>query len=208
MATTPAQAVKELRDLTGLGMMECKKILEEAGGDFNKAKDLCVKRGQDRAAKLAEKAATEGIISIYHHHDGKLAVMVELRCNTDFVARGEPFKNLAKELAMHIAAMSPQVVERNELDASVVEAVRAHKATEVPGNKPKEFIDKIVDGKMGSWYEERVLLDQKWVKDPSKTIRQLIQDLIATTKENITVGRFARFKVGEGDAPASEAAAG
>jgi elongation factor Ts len=197
MAMTPAQAVKELRKLTGLGMMECKKILEETGGDFEKAKELVVKRGQERAAKVAEKAATEGSVFHYMHHDGKLGVLLELNCNTDFVAKGADFQELGREICLHIAAMNPMVLSREELDQSMVNAIRDYHASQLPGNKPKEITDKIVDGKMRTWFEERVLLDQKWVKDPSLTIRGLIEKKIATSKENIQIARFVRYKVGE-----------
>lgn len=194
---TSAQAVKELREVTGLGMMECKKILAEAGNDLAKAKEMAAKRGKERAQKVAGKVASEGIIGFYIHHDKKIGVMVELNCNTDFVARGEAFQELAKELAMHVAARSPQVIRREDLDQEIVAGLRNHYASEVPANKPQQMIDKIVDGKMSSWYEERVLLDQQWVKDTSKTIRQLIEDKIATIQENITINRFVRFRVGE-----------
>lgn len=197
MSKASPQAVKELRELTGLGMMECKKILEETGGDLNKAKELCAQRGQDRAQKVAGRTASEGTIESYMHHNGKVGVLIELNCNTDFVARNPEFKQLAKDLAMHIAALNPQVVNREELDPKLVASLREHYASEVPQNKPKEIIEKIVDGKMQSWYAERVLLDQPYAKDDSKTVRKLIEEKIATTKENISVARFARYQVGE-----------
>jgi elongation factor Ts len=183
--------------MTGLGMMECKKILAEADNDLEKAKDLARKRGQEKVAKMAGRAATEGIICSYIHHNNRVGVLLELNCNTDFVARNEQFVTLARELAMHIAALRPQTVSRDELDPELVAAIREHYAKEVPSNKPKEVIDKIVDGKMRSWYEERVLLDQKWAKDESKTIKQLIDDVIAQTKENVAIRRFTRYEVGE-----------
>lgn len=207
MAKPSAAAVKELRDMSGLGMMECKKILEEANNDLAKAKELIIKRGQERAAKLADRVGTEGIIETYIHHDGKLGVMVELKCNTDFVARGDEFRNLAKEIAVQIAARGPKVVRREELDQDLVKSIKEHHAKEVGGSKPPEIVEKIVEGKMRSWYEERVLLDQLWVKDESKTIKQLIEEKVATTKENITVARFARFRVGE-TAESAEAESG
>lgn len=205
---TSAQAVKELREMTGLGMMECKKILEEAGGNFDKAKEIVVLRGKERAAKLSERKGTEGIIEVYMHHDHKLGVIVELNCNTDFVARGEPFRELARELAIHIAARSPKVIQREELDQTVVNGIRTHYLSEIDERKPQQVREKIAEGKMQSWFEERVLLDQIWVKDSSKTIRQLIEEKIASIKENITVARFARFKVGEADTAKAEGEAG
>lgn len=196
MASSSPQAVKELRELTGLGMMECKKILDEAGGDLEKAKDLVAKRGQDRAQKVAGRMATEGTIECYLHHNGKVGVLIELNCNTDFVARNEDFRQLARDLAMHIAALSPQVVQREDLDAELVASLRTHYASEVPKGKPQEIVEKIVDGKMQSWFAERVLLDQPFAKDDSKTVRQLIEEKIAKTKENIKVARFVRYQVG------------
>lgn len=206
MSKASPQAVKELREMTGLGMMECKKILEETGGDLEKAKELCAQRGQDRAQKVAGRMASEGTIESYMHHNGKVGVLIELNCNTDFVARNPEFKQLAKDLAMHIAALNPQVVNREELDPKLVASLREHYSSEVPQNKPKEIIEKIVDGKMQSWYAERVLLDQPYAKDDSKTVRKLIEEKIATTKENISVARFVRYQVGElaKEAPAEE----
>lgn len=197
MANASPQAVKELRELTGLGMMECKKILEETGGNLEKAKELCAKRGQDRAQKVAGRTASEGTVDCYIHHNGKVGVLLELNCNTDFVARNPEFSKLARELAMHVAAMSPQVVQREDLDPELVASLREHYGKDVPKNKPQEIIDKIVDGKMQSWYAERVLLDQPFAMDTTKTVRKLIEEKIATTKENIRVARFVRFQVGE-----------
>lgn len=197
MATTSAQAVKELREITGMGMMECKKILEEAGGDLAKAKELCMKRGKDRAQKIAGRTASEGIVECYLHHNGKVGVLIELNCNTDFVARNVEFRQLAKDLAMHIAAMNPKAIRREEIDADLVASVRTHLASEVPKGKPAPVVEKIVDGKMLTWYAERVLLDQPYAKDSGKTVGQLIEEKIASMKENITVARFARFQVGE-----------
>lgn len=202
-----AQAVKELREMTGLGMMDCKKILDEAGNDLEKAKDLARKRGQEKVAKLADRQASEGIIEIYLHHNNKVGAMVELNCNTDFVARNEDFVKLAKDLAIHVAAMKPAVLTREELDAELVASLRTHYAKEAPPNKPAEIIEKFVDGKMRAYYEERVLLDQKFVLDDSKTVRQMVESLTSTTKENVTIARFARFEVGETapkDAPEAE----
>jgi len=198
MSVTPAQAVKELRDLTGLGMMECKNLLKEAGGDLAKAKILAIARGQKQAAKLADRATSEGAIGIYLHSTKKIAGFVELNCNTDFVARGEEFQTLARDLAMHVAAMSPppQVVNRNELAASAIDEQRKiqKEALAVEG-KPND--DAAVEKAMTAWYEEAVLLEQPFVKDPSKTVKALIEEKIGTIKENITIARFARWSVGE-----------
>lgn len=207
MASSSAEAVKQLRELTGLGMMECKKILDENGGDFEKAKTEAAKRGLAKAGKLASRAASEGTIETYIHFDGKLGVMVELNCNTDFVARNADFKALGKGIALHIAAMNPEVIRRDQLDQSLVESIKAHHRSEITGNKPAEVVEKIVEGKMRTWYEERVLLDQIYVKDESKskTVQQMIEEQISKLGENITLSRFARFKVGEGASTPAEA---
>lgn len=197
MSTSAAQAVKELREITGMGMMECKKILEEAGGDLEKAKKICEERGKDKVQKLAGRAATEGIIETYLHFNNKVGVLLELNCNTDFVARNEAFRQLAKDLAMHIAAMKPACVNREQLDQTLVDSVKKHLASEVPPGKPQAVVDKIVEGKMKTWYADRVLLDQPFARDGSKTISQLIEEVISKTKENVTVARFVRFQVGE-----------
>lgn len=205
MAMSSAESVKQLRELTGLGMMECKRILGECDNDFEKAKAEATKRGLAKAGKLAGRAATEGIIDFYLHHDGKLGVMIELNCNTDFVARNDDFKSLARGLALHIAALNPECVRRDQLDQTLVESIRDHHRSEVTG-KPPEVIEKIVDGKMKTWFEERVLLDQIYVKDESKkkTVQQVLEEAAAKTGENVSISRFARFKVGEAAAPAAE----
>ncbi|MBY0585685.1 elongation factor Ts [bacterium] len=201
-----AEAVKELRELTGLGMMECKKILTEVGNDFEKAKLEAQKRGLAKVSKLAGRAASEGIIETYIHHDGKLGVMVELNCNTDFVARNDDFRSLAKGIALHVAALNPEVLKREELDQQLIEGVKEHHRAEVKG-KPPEITEKIVEGKMKTWYEERVLLDQIYVKDESKskTVRQVLEEASAKTGENVNISRYCRFKVGESAAPPAAA---
>jgi elongation factor Ts len=206
MSKPDAKAVMQLRELTGLGMMECKKILEECGGDFEKAKEEAMKKGLAKRDKLAARAAAEGVVEVYIHHDGKLGVLVELNCNTDFVARNEDFKALARGIALHIAALNPEVIRRDQLDQKIVASIREHHCSEVTG-KPAEVVEKIVDGKMKTWYEERVLLDQIYVKDESKkkTVQQVLDEAAAKTGENVTVSRFARLKVGESaPAPAAE----
>ena len=196
MAISPAQAVKELRELTGLGMMECKKLLDEAGNDFEKAKKAAIERGGKKIEKVAGRETSEGIVYSYIHHNQKVGVMIELNCNTDFVARNESFRQLAHDLAMHITAMKPEVVRRDEVDQELVAGVRRHLSKEVGEGKPANVVEKIVDGKMRSWYEERVLLDQPFAKDGSKTIQKLIEEEIGKTGENIAVSRFVRFEVG------------
>lgn len=202
MTMSSAQAVKQLREMTGLGMMECKKILDEVGNDFEKAKQEAQKRGLAKVSKLAGRAAGEGIIETYMHHDGKLGVMVELNCNTDFVARNEDFRALAKGIALHVAALNPEVLRREDLDQTIVDGIKEHYRKEVTG-KPAEVTEKIVEGKMKTWYEERVLLDQIYVKDESKkkTVRQVLEEAAAKTGENVSISRYCRFKVGESAAP-------
>jgi elongation factor Ts len=205
MALSNAEAVKQLRELTGLGMMECKKILAEFNGDFEKAKAEAAKRGLAKAGKLSGRATSEGVIETYIHFDGKLGVMVELNCNTDFVARNEDFRALAKGIALHIAALNPEVIRRDQLDQKLVADIKTHHMSEIKG-KPPEVAEKIAEGKMKTYFEERVLLDQIYVKDESKkkTVQQVIEEHIAKLGENVTISRFARFKVGEGAAPAAE----
>lgn len=201
-AVSGTQAVKLLREVTGLGMMECKKILDEVGNDLEKAKEVAAKRGQYRAAKVAERVASEGTIGFYVHHDKKTAALVELNCNTDFVARNPEFQTLARELALQVTGYPPLVINKEdiapELIAKVEKEYRLELAAE-PEDKAKELFDR----KMKAWYTQAALMDQPYVKDPSKTVRQLIEEVIATTKENVRVARFARFRVGE-TAPKAE----
>lgn len=196
MSATPAQAVKELRDLTGLGMMECKELLKEAGGDLAKAKILAIARGQKRAAKLADRVASEGAIGIYLHTNKKVAALVELNCNTDFVALGEEFQTLSRDLAMHVAAMNPRVILRSELSDAEVEDQRKIQK-EALGVQGLPDDDAAVEKAMKGWYEDSVFMEQPFVRDPSKTVKDMIEEKIGTIKENITVARFTRWSVGE-----------
>jgi len=196
--TINAKDVKELRDKTGAGMMECKKALQETGGDFEKAIDWLRAKGAAKAAKRADKSANEGVIGSYVHFDGKTAVIVELNCETDFVANTDAFRALAKDLALHIASAAPLAVSPEQLDPAVVERERDIYREQVRAEgKPEKIWDKIVDGKLQKFYKESVLLAQPFVKDPDKTIEQLITDVSAKTGEKVQVARFARFKVGE-----------
>jgi len=197
-ATISAQAVKELREITGAGMMECKKALQESGGDIEKAIDWLRAKGAAKAAKRAEKSANEGVIGSYVHFDGKTAVIVELNCETDFVANTDQFKALAKDLALHVASAAPLAVSSAELDPAIVEREReVYRQQVLEEGKPANIVDKIVDGKIQKFFKESVLLAQPFVKDPDKTIEQLITEVSAKTGEKIEVARFARFKVGE-----------
>jgi elongation factor Ts len=193
-----AKDVKALRDATGAGMMDCKKALQETGGDLEKAVDLLRAKGAAKAAKRAEKSANEGVVGSYIHHDGRTAVIVEVNCETDFVANTDDFRSLAKDLAMHIASTSPLAVSSDEIPQEVIDRERAVYLEQVKEEgKPANIAEKIVEGKLKKFFKESVLLEQAFVKDPDKTITDLITEVSGRTGEKISVARFARFKVGE-----------
>ena len=201
MAEINAAQVKQLREMTGAGMMDCKRALEATGGDVEKAKDYLREHGLARAAKKAGRATSEGIIEAYVHAAGgvaKLGVLVEVNCESDFVAKTDDFKNLARELALQVAGRGPLYVSREEVPADVVERERNIYRAQV-ADKPANIQDKIIDGKLDAYYAEICLLDQPWVKDMSgkKKVSELVKETIAKLGENITVARFARFAVGE-----------
>ena len=178
--------------------MECKKALTEAGGDVDKAEIVLRKQGIAIAQKKADREANEGLIEAYIHAGGKLGVLVELNCESDFVARTDAFIQLAKDIAMHVAATDPRFVRREEVDeAAVAQEREVQRARALAEGKPEQIVDKIVEGRMGKFYEEVVLLEQPFVKDPSVSVQELITGAIAKLGENITVGRIARFKIGE-----------
>ena len=198
MATITADQVKQLRDKTGAGMMECKSALTEAGGDQEKAVDLLRKKGLASAAKRAGRATSNGVVGSYIHLGGKVGVLVEVNCETDFVARTEDFQTLVKEIALHIAAADPRYARREDVPADVLEKEKEiYRAQFADSGKPAPVVEKIVDGKLGSYYSQVVLVDQPYVRDPSVTVSQLIAQAAAKTGENVAVSRFARFKVGE-----------
>jgi elongation factor Ts len=198
MAPITAEQVKQLRDKTGAGMMECKAALTEAGGDQEKAVDILRKKGLASAAKRAGRATSNGVVGSYIHMGGKVGVLVEVNCETDFVARTDDFQGLVKELALHIAAADPRYVRRDEVPADVLEKEKEiYRAQFADSGKPPAVVEKIVEGKLGSFYSQIVLIDQPSVRDPNVTVSQLIAQASAKTGENITVSRFARFKVGE-----------
>jgi len=197
-ATATAAQVKELRDKTGAGMMDCKAALEEANGDLEKAIDILRKKGLASAAKRAGRVAKDGVIGHYIHLGGKVGVLVELNCETDFVARTPEFQTLAKEIAMHIAAISPLVVKREDLSPELIAKEREIYRAQFAGqNKPANVIDKIVEGKLESYYSQVCLMDQPSVRDPNVTIKQMVAGATAKTGENVTITRFVRFKLGE-----------
>jgi len=203
MADVTAAAVKQLREKTGAGMMECKNALVEAGGNEEQAVDILRKRGLASAKKREGRIAAEGIVGSYIHMGGKVGVLIEVNCETDFVARGEEFQQLVKDVAMHVAAAEPKYVTREEVPAAYIEKEREiarAKAKNEPknANKPDQIIDKIVEGSINKTYEEIVLLDQPFVKDPAKTVAELVTDKIAKTGEKISIRRFTRYKMGEG----------
>jgi elongation factor Ts len=199
VAEISAKVVAELREKTGAGMMDCKKALTEAGGDLAKAEDVLRKKGLSAAAKKTGRAATEGAVSSYIHMGGKIGVLLEVNCETDFVARTEGFQTLVKDLAMHVAAAAPQYVRREEVPAEVVakemeiakEQMRAQK-------KPEAMLEKIAAGKLEKFYSEVCFLEQPFVKDDKKKIQDVVTEAVAKIGENIQVRRFARFVLGEG----------
>jgi elongation factor Ts len=198
-APIPADLVKKLRDRTGAGMMECKAALQEAHGDLEEAVTILRKRGLASASKKTGRTTSEGLIGSYIHLGGKIGVLVELNCESDFVARTDDFGNLVKELAMHIAAADPKWVRREDVPAEAIEKERAiYRAQMENSGKPPNVIDKIVEGKLGSFYSQFVLLDQPSIRDSALTVAQLVAQASAKTGENIQVHRFTRFRVGEG----------
>lgn len=193
-----AKDVKQLRDRTGAGMMDCKRALVQTEGDLEKAVDLLRVTGAQKAEKRAKKTANEGVIGSYIHFDNRTAVIVEVNCETDFVANTDDFKNLARDLAMHIASTAPMSISSDEIDPKVIERERAVYLEQVKAEgKPEHIVDKIVDGKLQKFFKRNTLLAQPWVKDPDKTIAELITEVSSRTGEKIEVARFARLKVGE-----------
>ena len=196
MAITAA-LVKELRDRTGAGMMECKRALTETGADIEAAIDLLRSKGEAKAAKRAAKAANQGVVASYIHHGGRIGVLVELNCETDFVANTDDFRELARDLAMHVAASDPIAVESGDVDPETVERERRVFSEQVAREgKPEHIRDRIVDGKLAKFFRERVLLDQPFVRDPDRSVGELVTEVSARTGEKIRVARFSRFQVG------------
>jgi elongation factor Ts len=192
-----AKMVKELRDATGAGMMDCKKALGECEGDLDKAKEYLRKKGIAAAAKKADRATSQGLIGSYIHMGGKVGVLIEVACETDFVARTDDFQELIHNLAMHVAASNPMTVSRDEVDPVILEKEREIYAAQLSEQgKPEAMITKIVEGKMGKFYSENVLLEQKYVKDPDLTVEDYIKSVIGKLGENMQVKRFARFAIG------------
>ena len=191
------EEIKSLRQETEAPMMDCRKALVDAAGDMAKAKALLLERGAAQAAKKAERVANEGTVASYIHAGGKIGVLVEVNSETDFVARNPRFGELARDIAMHVAAMSPKYLDRESVPSDVIDAARAEFKANVPAGKPPEVAEKIVEGKLNKWFEEHCLLDQAFVKDDSITVADLINGAIGTLGEKIRVRRFTKYALGE-----------
>jgi elongation factor Ts len=192
------ESIKKLRAMTGAGMMDVKKTLEEVDGDVDKAAALLRERGIAKAAKKADREASEGFVGNYVHHNGKIATMVELNCETDFVARNENFQALARDIAIHVAMANPSYKSRADVSEDVLAAERDALAKEAANEgKPAQVVEKIVEGRLNKFFQEQCLLDQAFVKDDSKTIEQLLKESVATVGENIQIGSFYRIAIGE-----------
>jgi elongation factor Ts len=193
-----ADAIKELRQRTGVGVLDCKKALLESGGNVNEAIDFLRKKGLAKAAKRAGRQTAEGLITSYIHPGGKIGVLVDIDCETDFVARTTDFQNLAKEIAMHIAAMNPIAISREDVPSELIEKEKEILRAEAASTgKPDKVVDKIVEGRLEKFFVEHCLLEQAYIKNPDITVNDLIVDAIAKIGENITVRRFTRYQVGE-----------
>jgi elongation factor Ts len=205
----PAQQVKELRDRTGAGFSDCRAALVEANGSLEQAIDVLRKKGQAAAAKKAQRATSEGLVGSYIHAGGKIGAIVEVNCESDFVARTEDFQHLCHDIAMHVAATDPRFLRREEVTQEVLDREREifNERAKASG-KPENIIPKIVCGQMEKFYEENCLYEQHFIKDEGVTIKELVEQAIAKMGENITIRRFSRFKVGEGDSTAQSPASG
>lgn len=198
MATITASQVQELRQRTGVGMMECKKALQETAGDLEAAIDLLRTRGQAKAAKKAGRETGEGRVEAYIHLGGKIGVLIEVDCETDFVAKTDDFRELARSLAMQVAAAVPLAVDREGLDPEVVERERGiYRQQAEESGKPADIVEKIASGKLEKWYQEVCLLDQAYIKDPDRKVSDVVNEAVQRLGENIIVQRFTRFEVGE-----------
>jgi elongation factor Ts len=198
MSTISAKMVMQLREKTGAGIMDCKEALTECNGDMDSAVDFLRKKGLATAAKRAGRAMTEGVIQSYIHMDGKLGVLVEVNCETDFVAKNDDFNAFAKNLAMHIAATNPVAIRPEDVPEEIVSKEKEiYRAQVLEMGKPEKIADKIVDGKMQKYFKESCLMNQAYVRDPDLTIEDLLNEMIAKIGENISIKRFARFRIGE-----------
>lgn len=197
MAIT-SEMIKELRQATGAGVLDCKKALKDSNGDFDKAVEHLREKGLAAAAKRAARAANEGIIGVYVHHGSRVAAMVELNCETDFVARTDEFRILAHDLAMQVTATRPQYLSREDVPPEVIEAEKQiYRAQMADQNKPEHILERIIEGKLAKFYQETCLLEQPFIKDDDLTVENLIKSVIAKTGENIVLGRFVRYEIGK-----------
>jgi len=198
MSTISAKTVMQLREKTGAGIMDCKEALTECNGDMDSAVDFLRKKGLATAAKRAGRAMTEGVLQSYIHMDGKLGVLVEVNCETDFVAKNDDFNAFAKNLAMHIAAMNPVAIRPEDVSEEIVSKEKEiYRAQVLEMGKPEKIADKIVDGKIQKYFKENCLMNQAYVRNPDMTIEDLLNEMIAKIGENISIKRFARFRIGE-----------
>ncbi|MGF9915402.1 translation elongation factor Ts [Paenibacillus ehimensis] len=194
-----AAAVKELREKTGAGMLDCKKALEEANGDLTKAAEILREKGLSAAANKAGRIATEGMIESYIHAGGKIGVLVEVNSETDFVAKNEQFRTFVRDIALHIAASNPKFLRREEVPQEALDKEREILTNQALNEgKPEKIVEKIVEGRLAKYYEEYCLLEQPFVKDPDKTVEEVLKENIATIGENLSIRRFVRFELGEG----------
>ena len=199
MPEITAAMIKELRERTGAGFMDCKKALQETQGDMDKAIDYLREKGLAAAAKKAGRIAAEGLVDAYIHLGGRVGVLIEVNCETDFVAKTDAFKQFVKDMAMQVAAAKPQYVSRDEVPQSVIEHEKGiYRAAALNEGKPEKIVDRIVEGRLERFYKEVCLLEQPFIKDPDKTVQQVLQELIAQLGENVTIRRFSRFERGEG----------
>jgi elongation factor Ts len=198
MATISAAMVKQLREKTGTGIMDCKGALSECDGDISKAVDFLRKKGLATAAKRAGRAMTEGVVESYIHMDSKLGVLVEINCETDFVAKNDDFQEFAKNIAMHIAAANPVGIRPEDVSEETIDKEKEiYRGQVLEMGKPEKIVDKIVEGKLKKYFKENCLLNQAYVRDPNITIADLLNEMIAKIGENVKITRFARFKIGE-----------
>lgn len=194
-----AEDVRNLRDKTGAGMMDCKRALVEVDGDFEKAVNLLREKGLAKAAKKADRIASEGLVVSYIHGNGRIGVLLEVNCETDFVARNEEFKGMCHDIAMQVAAANPEYISRDEIPAEILENEKSIlRAQALNEGKPEKIVEKMVEGRIEKFYQENCLLDQAFIKDPDKSVQQYVNEVIAMIGENMNVRRFARFVLGEG----------
>lgn len=203
--TITATMIKELRERTGVGPLDCKKALEQHNGDIDAAARYLREKGLAKADKKASRVANEGVVQSYQHFNGRIAVMVEVNCETDFVAKTEQFQTFARDIALHIANMAPHFVNREEVPASVLDQERAvQRERALQEGKPENVVDKIVDGRLDKFFEEIVLMEQPFIKDDSKTIEDLRKETVAAVGENVVIRRFVRYELGETDEGSAE----